>query len=183
MVGGAEEVPKVDEDEVMDIHVSTDDEEDSDYVDSDIEDDDSESESGHDSESDVEDASGGFLGPINVRETGDFYDVLRKEARGLGFPYEDFLVDYYQCAYGEEEEEGKRYEEKLLASVISHLPNVQTMYIVAPEEQWDNDKRQIRVMLEKSNAGIGPGVLSKLETLYICSALRMLYFVSFPSNT
>jgi hypothetical protein len=70
-----------------------------------------------------------------------------------------------------------RNEDALLTLLIAKLPNLHTLYMVIPEEAY-SIQNYIGEVSERGTLG----VLENLETIYICSALRMHTFTIFCST-
>ncbi|KUJ17264.1 uncharacterized protein LY89DRAFT_718006 [Mollisia scopiformis] len=107
-----------------------------------------ESDSKVDENSNSDDFSVGPLGSETIGHSLE-KEILKIEAEGLGVPNRNMLADYRTAVT-------ENKEEILVPLLLTYLSNLQTLYMVAPE-----------------GFTIGDGILQKLETLYICSALHL----------
>ncbi|KAH6694988.1 hypothetical protein BKA61DRAFT_662720 [Leptodontidium sp. MPI-SDFR-AT-0119] len=149
--------------------ISKSDDEDSDFEPSDSGSDSDSLEYGTESEFELE--TGGYVGPTDARSRyGDIYDALRSESSMLGFPYEDVLGDFYKATWNPEKEPE---DEEILCHLFPLLKNLKTMYLMPIDLEWYNFP--LKNMVTKSFEEGQAKVLEKLETLYICSSLHVVF--------
>lgn len=91
-------------------------------------------------------------------------EILKREVEIASLTGRSMLADYHTAIT----EDG---EEILIPLLLTYLPNIQTLYMVVPDEYWEEPK-PIMDLLTDTEKVREYQVLQKLEAVYLCSALR-----------
>lgn len=84
----------------------------------------------------------------------------------------EVLLNYAEILYETD-------EDKLVIKLLTLLPNLQTLWLVLPEDwAWHPEENKLHRFLDDTQGLARLGVLQELERLYICSPMRKFPFSS-----